>query len=236
MRTVAFDTEILYSDEVKVHSEDITPSLTHASFYDKSRYAVRNGHKSEITDLLNNFHYLSVKNLSRGFRVGHVHVLQHDTDGVVGVCIYTNLPVPELLVGCFGLPRSDHRGFFELSRLCIHPDHQQPKSNLTSWFVSRSLKQLTRDVEVRAVLSYADAGHHSGTIYAACNFKYYGLSTAKKDFFQKMPDGSFKKVSRGRISDLEGEWRPRTQKHRFLMTYDKSLVIRWPESKWRKSA
>ena len=73
---------------------------------------------------------------------------------------------------------------------------------------------------VRAVLSYADADYHEGTIYKASNFEYYGLSDPKKDFWIKQNDGSFVKHSRGKMSGLNGEWRDRSRKHRFLMIAD----------------
>ena len=84
-------------------------------------------------------------------------------------------------------------------------------------------QQFKKDSDVKAILSYADNNHHKGTIYRACNFTYYGLTDKKTDFFEKMPDGSFSKVNRGKVKDKEGEWRPRSQKHRFLMIFDKKL-------------
>ena len=84
------------------------------------------------------------------------------------------------------------------------------------------LKDLKR-TKVRAIISYADSEHHGGTIYRACNFKYCGLSDAKKDFF--FSDGT--KHSRGKIGDSEGEWRDRSRKHRYVMIFDKSLELLW---------
>ena len=82
---------------------------------------------------------------------------------------------------------------------------------------------------MRAILSYADSTFHSGTVYKACNFKYYGLTEAKKDFFIKQPDGSFIKHSRGKVKGIEGEWRDRSVKHRYVLVYDKNLDIKWKE-------
>ena len=117
--------------------------------------------------------------------------------------------------------------------MCIHPDIQKNEYNITSWFVARSIRMFRKDANIKAILSYADSAHHEGTIYRATNFKYYGLSDAKTDFWIKQPNGSFIKHSRGSMRGLEGEWRPRSRKHRFLQIYDKSLKksIRWKETR-----
>ena len=132
--------------------------------------------------------------------------------------------------GAFGLERNQQEGIYELSRLCIHPDIQKEEYNITSWFVSRCIKRFRKDARVRAILSYADANHHSGTIYRACNFTYYGLTAPKKDFYYA--DGT--KHSRGSTKGKDGEWRERSRKHRYLMIFDKNLKKRltWKEEKW----
>jgi hypothetical protein len=143
------------------------------------------------------------------------------------------LPVPEIAVGAFGLERDQQEGLYELSRLCVHPDLQREEYNITSWFVSRCIKRFRKDANVRCILSYADSSRHNGIIYRACNFKYYGLSDPKKDFYYA--DGT--KHSRGSVKGAEGEWRDRTRKHRFLMVFDKELEksLKWKEEKWESN-
>ena len=75
-----------------------------------------------------------------------------------------------------------------------------------------------------------------GTVYQACNFKYYGLSSPKKDFWFLLNDGSYKKHGRGKIKGHLGEWRPRPQKHRYFILFEKSLKILWEESPYPKGA
>ena len=145
----------------------------------------------------------------------------------MGACIFTGLPVPELVCGMFGLSRENQRGFFELSRLCVAPSVQETEHNITSWFVSRAIRELRKDTEVRAIISYADTDHHRGTIYRACNFDYYGLTDQKSDFWIKQEDGSYIKHSRGKVKGVDGEWRPRSRKHRFVMIFDKTLKMKW---------
>ena len=194
----------------------------------KSDYHIDRVNKSDAADLLLRFHYL--KDISKGFKSGYNYGLYKNNDfcplnigGIQGVCIFTGLPVPEIAKGAFGLERHEQQGLFELSRLCIHPDTQQSEYNITSWFVSKAIKRLRKDTGVKAIISYADSDRHSGTIYRACNFRYCGITDAKKDFF--FADGT--KHSRGSVKGVDGEWRDRSRKHRYVMVFDKKLDLLW---------
>src|SRR5690625_1902132 len=184
--------------------------------------------RQEIKPLLDQHHYLSSVG---GFRVGINYTLEHPDLGVVGVCIFTSFPVPELVVGCFGLGREEQEGMFELSRLCLDPRVQSEVHNCASWFVAQCLRRLRKGRLVRAVLSYADSDYHKGTVYRALGFKYYGLSAPRKDFWVLQDDGSYKKHTRGPTRGLEGEWRPRSRKHRYLIVYDPTLQVKWKEER-----
>ena len=203
----------------------------------KSDFIIERSSKQQIKNILYTYHYL--KDESKDFKSGYNYGLYSDevlrVNGCLGACIFTKIPVPEIAVGAFGLPRDKQDGLWELSRLCIHPETQKAEYNITSWFVSRCIKMFRKDIDVKAILSYADSAHHEGTIYKATNFKYYGLSDAKKDFWIKQPDGTYIKHSRGSVKGVDGEWRPRSRKHRFLLIYDKGLKrsIRWEETKYK---
>lgn len=199
----------------------------------KSDFYIEKVSKEEIKHLLYNFHYL--KDQSKDFKSGHNYGLFKSdiTDiikigGCLGCCVFTKIPVPEIAVSAFGLARNEQEGLFELSRLCIEPKTQSEEYNITSWFVSRCIKLFRKETKVRAILSYADSSIHNGTIYAACNFKYYGLTAPKKDFY--FSDGT--KHSRGSVKGKDGEWKERTRKHRFLQVYDKTLNVLWEESSY----
>ena len=202
----------------------------------KQNFSVRPIEKKTAKTLLEKYHYLSA--ISSGFKSGYnyglfkytemnTHKIPLFEEELVGVCIFTGFPVPELVNGMFGLDRADQKGFFELSRLCIAPSVQTSEHNITSWFVSRAIKELKKDTKVRAILSYADSDFHQGTIYRACNFDYYGLTDQKSDFWIKQEDGTYIKHSRGKVKGVDGEWRPRSRKHRFVMIFDKRLNMRW---------
>jgi len=194
----------------------------------KSDYYIDRITKKQAEELLLTYHYL--KDFSKGYRSGYNYGLFKKNDfsplnigPLLGTVIFTGLPVPEIAKGAFGLERNEQEGLFELSRLCIHPEIQGTEHNITSWFVSRAIRQLRKDTEVKAIISYADSDFHSGTIYRACNFKYCGLSDAKKDFYYA--DGT--KHSRGKVKGAAGEWKERSRKHRYVMIFDKKLELLW---------
>ena len=194
----------------------------------KTDYYIDRVNKSDAAELLLRYHYL--KDISKTFKSGYNYGLYKSNDfsplnigGIQGVCIFTGLPVPEIAKGAFGLERHEQQGLFELSRLCIHPDTQQREYNITSWFVSKAIKRLRKDTEVKAIISYADSDYHHGTIYRACNFRYCGLSEPKKDFY--FADGT--KHSRGSVKGCDGEWKDRSRKHRYVMVFDKKLKLLW---------
>ena len=198
----------------------------------KTDYYIDKVSKKQAEDLLLKYHYL--KDISKSFKSGYNYGLFEHNDfcplnigGLQGICIFTGLPVPEIAKGAFGLERHEQQGLFELSRLCIDPNTQSCEYNITSWFVSRAIRQLRKDTEVKAIISYADSSHHTGTIYRACNFKYAGLTDPKKDFYYS--DGT--KHSRGKVKGSEGEWKDRSRKHRYVMIFDKSLKLAWEEVK-----
>jgi GNAT superfamily N-acetyltransferase len=125
------------------------------------------------------------------------------------------------VVGAFGLSRGEHAGFWEIGRLVLKPDFNG--ANLGSQLISQSIKQLRRIAKVRAIITYAEAPRHTGAVYVASGFVYYGLSAAKNDFYV-----FGKKQERGKTTGVVGgEWRPRPIKHRFMRVLDASLNVKW---------
>ncbi len=185
--------------------------------------------KKVCAELINKYHYLGKQGIA--FRSGHNFGLYYG-DTLIGVAVFHTVSVPETVQGCFGLGRNEQQGIWELGRLVIHPDYNC--KNCTSWFLARAIKQLRKTTDVRAIISYADTDYHRGFIYQATNFKYYGLTAKKKDFWRKQPDGTYVKQSRGKTLGVEGEWRDRTRKHRYLMVFDKKLQTKWHEEPFPK--
>lgn len=196
----------------------------------KERYFIEKISRYAAKKLLDSYHYLHEDgNYRSGINYG---LFGKDSRLLVGVCVFHTVSAKEIAKGCFGHDGYKLDGFYELGRLCINPHHHE--KNITSFFLSNSISLLRKQTEIKALLTYADTGHHVGYIYQACNFKYYGLTSQKNDFFIKQPDGSFKKLQRGKCRHLDGEWRPKNQKHRYLIIYDKELKTIWEELPYPK--
>lgn len=178
---------------------------------------------------LDKFHYLHKEGFK--FRSG-VNYGLFLNNNLIGVAVYNGLSVPETAKGCFGLERNQQEGIFELGRLAL--DYKMYERNLTSWFLSATIRKLRKDNNVRAILSYADSDKHTGFIYQATNFKYYGLTAPKSDFWILQEDGTYKKHQRGKIKGLKGEYRPRSRKHRYLLIFDSKLKTKWKEESYPK--
>jgi len=178
--------------------------------------------KKEAESLLHPYHYLTQE--SRGFRTGYNYGAFID-DLLQAVCIFHNPSVPELVKGCFGLTRTDQRGILELGRLVKHPSANGRL--ILSQFVAMAMKEVRKELDVRAILSYADSRYHAGYIYQSLNFMYYGLTNLKSDWWFEQEDGTFIKHTRGKVKGSKGEWRPRSRKHRYLLVFDKTLKTKW---------
>jgi len=173
------------------------------------------------------YHYLIEE--SKGFRSGWNYGCYVGNE-LQAVCIFHSPSVPELVIGCFGLTRKEQKGIFELGRLVKHPD----TTIILSQFVATCIRLLREAIDVRALLSYADSRYHTGYIYQALNFKYYGLTAQRSDFWFEQSDGTYIKHSRGKVKGFKGIWKERPRKHRYLMVYDKELITKWETEPYPK--
>ena len=187
----------------------------------------RNGHKYTVEEIghweaknfLSAHHYLS--QLGNGFIAIVSLGLYNEKNQLVGVQNWNHISAPETLVGAFGLSRdTDQSRFLELTRLSM--DDEKKEKNLTSWFVARGIRYVRRKYRPRAIISYADSKYHCGYIYQATNWGYYGLTAPKKDF---VVNGKIQQ--RGLVKGKDGHWVDRPRKHRYMIVFDKSLVIKW---------
>lgn len=196
---------------------------------DFNKYEIKKITKKECEQMLQKHHYLNQQGNS--FRCGKCYGLL--LEGVlIGVAVFHGVSAWETVKGCFGLENKEQKGFWELGRLAL--DREYAVKNLNSWFVSRCIKMLRAEENVRAIISYADTEFHTGYIYQALNFKYYGLTAPKKDFWVKQDNGTYKKQSRGKTHGVDGQWRPRSRKHRYLLVFDRSLNVKWKEEPYPK--
>lgn len=195
-------------------------------------YEIHHINHSLADDFLKRHHYLAQQ--GNGFLGKKQYGLFTKDNKFVGVIVFAGISVIETLIGAFeGFERfSSQEGFWELTRLSMDDDLKV--KNLTSWFLGKCIKMLRKEEHVRAIISYADSKYHHGYIYQATNFKYYGLAPQKSDFFEDLSGGGTKQVWRGSVKGLEGQWIPRSRKHRYMLVYDKSLKIKWSEQPYPK--
>jgi hypothetical protein len=198
----------------------------------KNRYTVDKIDHKLADSFLTRHHYLAQQ--GNGFLGKKQYGLFREDNAFVGVIVFAGVSVIETLIGAFeGFDRfSCQDGFWELTRLAMDSDLKE--KNLTSWFVAKAIKRLRSETNVRALISYADSKYHHGYIYQATNFKYYGLAPQKQDFFEKLTGGGERQVWRGSVKGLEGEWRDRSRKHRYMIVYDKKLTVKWQEEPYPK--
>jgi len=174
--------------------------------------------KKTAYDFIREYHYLKDAKFISKYCYG-----LYIKDILVGVSTFSNPQGISSMKSWFGLDNSNQSAL-ELSRLCMLP--KLNGSNATSYLLANSMK-LLKQKEVKAVITLADDSRHVGSIYQVCNFKYYGLTDAKSDFFCS----NGKVNPRGVTRNLEGVWLPRTRKHRYCFLLDKEMKILLTESK-----
>lgn len=197
---MTLDEEILLFSHRKIKAKDV--------FY------IDEISKNLAYDFVKKYHYLGNAKFfcEQAFGLFAIHGGQ-----LLGVATFSQPQGNVALKGWFGLTNQD-KCVYELSRLCLSPSLN--KTNATSFLLGGSIKILKKQGKIRAVITLADSTRHVGSIYQVCNFKYYGLTDFKMDFFSE--DG--KVNPRGSTKDKRGVWLPRSRKHRYAYIIDPSLV------------
>lgn len=181
-------------------------------------FRIDNIDKVEAYNFVRKYHYLGDADFFSMYAYG---LIERETHQIVGVATYSLPQGIASLQSWFGL-NNQVKDIMELSRLCMLPELNG--TNATSYLLGNTMKRL-RSEKVRAVITLASADRHIGSIYQVCNFKYYGLSDQKTDFYRA--DG--KKNPRGETKDSHGVWITRPRKHRYAYIIDKSLKPILPE-------
>lgn len=184
----------------------------------KDVFSIKLIDKSQAYDFIRMYHYLKGAKFFSKFAYG---LFYKPTDELVGVATFSNPQGISAMKGWFSLDNQD-QSVLELSRLAVIPSLNH--TNATSYLLGNSIKLLKKD-GIRAVITLATSDRHVGSIYQVCNFKYYGLTDAKTDFFTE--DGRVN--PRGPTKDVRGVWIPRPRKHRYAFIIDKSLKCNYQE-------
>jgi hypothetical protein len=183
--------------------------------------------KKVAYDFVKTYHYLGEAKFFAKFSFG---LYYKETNELMGVTTFSNPQGNVALKGWFGLPNTDQT-VLELSRLCVLPNLNG--TNATSYLLGNSIRLLRKE-GVRAVITLADDSRHNGSIYQVCNFKYYGLTDKKSDFFHFNENGDWKVNPRGPTKDKQGVWINRTQKHRYAYIIDDNLKCLYEQTSYPK--
>lgn len=157
------------------------------------------------------WHYLGDKGFLQVYGFGAYY------DGLIHGAISFHPPsAPETVIGLFGNDSQD--GIWEIGRLAMSPDCPR---NSESRFIAVAIRLLRRATPVKAIITYADSSvGHTGIIYRASGFIYLGLTAPKKDFWV---DSRIQE--RGKTHGINGEWRDRPRKHKYIKTFEVSTGI-----------
>lgn len=174
--------------------------------------------KSEAYDFVKKYHYLGSAKFFSEYSYGLVIQCE-----LVGCATFACPQGSSSLKGWFGLPNSD-KTVLELTRLCMLPSLNG--TNATSFLLGTSIRRLKK-LGIRAVITLATSDRHVGSIYQVCNFKYYGLTEPKMDFWSYETQNK----PRGKVKDLQGAWVPKPRKHRYAYIMDSSLKCLYKEER-----
>ncbi|MCQ2210050.1 MAG: hypothetical protein MJZ34_07135 [Paludibacteraceae bacterium] len=141
----------------------------------KELFKIKEINKQEAYDFVKQYHYLGDAKFFTMYSYG-----MFNKDELVGVATYSILQGIHALEGWFGLKCND-TSVLELSRLCLLPELNN--TNATSYLLGNSMRMMHNTYKTRAVTTLADSSRHIGSIYQVCNFKYYGLTAKKTEFY-----------------------------------------------------
>ena len=194
----------------------------------KSIFFIKEVGKETCYEFVRRYHYLADAKFFCAY--GYALYYRNETGGaeVVGCATFCNPQGIVALKGWFGLA-NDCNYVMELSRLCMLPCLNG--TNATSFLLGNSMKMLKKQHGIRAVITLADSSRHVGSIYQVCNFKYYGLTDKKYDFWSI--EGI--KNPRGNVRDRHGVQIERPRKHRYCYLLDKSLKVLYDEEPMPKA-
>ena len=126
--------------------------------------------RAEIKDFIETNHYSQSIN---GVRSSYCFKL-----------LFNNEIIGAALFGTLGMANNwkkfaeKEEDVLELRRLCCIDDTMK---NTESFFISRCIRWLKQNTQIKIIVSYADENHsHKGIIYQASNFEYVGTTSPSK--------------------------------------------------------
>lgn len=129
--------------------------------------------KKEFLDFVKTNHYSK----STGRNFNHLFTLWFGNK-LLG-CAILGIPVGSNCQAKYSISGAP---IIELRRLCLIPG---VPTNTASFFIGHILRYLKKHTNYDGVLSYADSGQmHTGTIYQATNFEYYGIEPSNNSEYR----------------------------------------------------
>lgn len=208
----------------------------------KEIFYIEQINKNVAYDFIKQHHYLGKAKFFSNYSFGLFYKKNNE---LVGCATYAPPQGISSLKGWFSLGNST-TNVLELTRLCVLP--QLNGTNATSYLLGGTIKKFVgmnaeqkrrlhklgvpfteKDWVCRAITTLATSDRHVGSIYQVCNFKYYGLTDKKTDFYEYVNDDEFRKNPRGETKDLQGVWLNRPRKHRYAYILDNSLKCNYEE-------
>lgn len=187
----------------------------------KEIFKIQEISKKTAYNFVKKYHYLGD---AKFFSMYNYGLFLNNT--LVGTATYSLPQGIQASKGWCGFDNNDLR-IQELHRLCLIPELNN--TNAASFLLGNSLKKLKKK-GVKIVISLADSSKHVGSIYQVCNFKYYGLTAKKSDFYSE--NGT--KNQRGQTKNKKGVWIQRTRKHRYAYLLDKNIKVNYKEEPYPK--
>lgn len=172
--------------------------------------------KIEAYDFVRKYHYLGDAKFFSMFAYGLFH-----NGELVGAATYALPQGVYSMKGWFSAENND-RSILELTRLCLLPDLNG--TNAASYLLGGSIRLLKKE-NVRAIVTLATSDRHVGSIYQICNFKYYGLTNPKSEFWNYKTQS----IIRCKPRLLQGVWINKPRKHRYAYIIDKTLKCNYEE-------
>ena len=156
-------------DTIKADLINLKGSKEIMNKIDKEQIEFKKVNPLELHELMVDYHYLH-----RVVACKYAYGMYYQNQ-LVGMVTYTH--VRKSLASSIS-PLANKDNTLELSRLYIKDEVSQNLKNITSKFVSWTLRQLKKEQDGNwFIISFADQGmHHTGAIYQATNFLYCGTT------------------------------------------------------------
>lgn len=185
--------------------------------------------KETAKALVSKYHYLGDKAFmySKAYGLWKLKDGNREEAELIGAAVFSPVTGIVALKSWFGMSNQSE-GIYELIRLVMAPEHNG--KNGTSFLLGRALR-LLKKTGAKGVVSLADSERHVGFVYQSTNFKYYGTTDKKTDFYR----ADNKLNPRGSTKDEHGVWLERSVKYRYFYQFDQNLVPLFEEQPFPKT-